>query len=169
MKKLSILFASLFIAAFVITSCTKVETSEGTNNLGKATISGKVYMDYDVTVSNNDDETAPTGTQLIATIAVDDLAQDGTGVNVEKKTYYTTVDANGEYTFTIDAGAKNVNVTIKAVDVIHSRTTYVANGVDGNGNTIWSPVVDDRWIWTSNGTNATVTNKDEKVRDIYYN
>jgi hypothetical protein len=173
MKKLSILFASFFIAAFVITSCTKVETSEGTNELGKATITGKVYMNYNNDLNKPGATTdplefAPAGTQVIATINAIDLAQDDNGVaTTPKKSYYTTVDANGEYTFSIDAGAKNVAVTIELVDVMQARTYYFWNTTASPN--AFTPKTDTRTMWSSNGGAANVIAKQNVYLDLYYN
>jgi hypothetical protein len=174
MKKLSILFASLLVAAMVVTSCSKeAEKSEGLNELGKATITGKVYMNYTDNTNNPGSvdllEMAPAGTQVIATIDADDLAQDATiAATTAKKTYYTTVNADGEYTFSIHAGAKPVNVTIEFVDVMQARTFYA----DPDGDGTFSPFTENNTMWSvtgaNNNFNVTVVEKQHKLRDFVY-
>lgn len=120
MKKLSILFAGLLVTAMVFTSCSKDEETTGTNNLGKAKVTGYVYLQSDVTSDATDrtSQFAPSGTQVILKINSDDLAQDGNNANAADKAYYTTIGSDGMYSFSVDAGAKNVNVlSLTAVDL----------------------------------------------------
>ncbi len=170
MKKLSVLFASFLAIVVLVSSCSK-EESEGKNDLGKATISGKVWMDYEdqsanptPALVNNDNEFAPEGIQLIATINADDLMQDGNGANIQKKTYYTTVDANGNYSFTIDCGAKTVNVKIEGEDKMYNYNRWK-----------WDPVIgaftyqtSERAVWKFAPINVAVVNKQDKILDITY-
>lgn len=169
MKNLSLLFAGLIIASLALTSCSKDETSTGTNNLGKATITGKVYMNY-TDDSNNPVATedpyeyAPAGTQVIAYINADDLSQDGNGANVQKKSYYTTVDSEGNYSFSIDAGAKTVGVTIELVDVMQARTYYYWDTTAG----AYTSKTETRTMWSSNGGGANVIAKQKVYLDMFY-
>ncbi len=171
MKKLSILFASLLVAAMLVTSCDKDEKSEGVNDLGKATISGKVWMDYE-DQSNNpngsvnyDSEYAPEGIQLIATIDAADLAQDvSTTPSTAKKTYYTTVGADGNYSFTIDCGAKSVTVEISGEEKMQPYSTWGVNSVSGNPEY----QTDNRTSWGFAPISVNVVNKQHQVVDINY-
>ena len=186
MKKLSILFAGILVSAVVFTSCGKDDESTGTNELGKATITGIVEMNSDQTdlkvVKPGDAAPEvvwehPTGVQLTATINADDLAQDGTGANTEKKTYYTTVGDDGSYSFSIDAGAKNVTVEVTGVDLRKDLITYERlkasdgwnDSLDASGNYIYLTVVDKRKIWTMAPVTVNVVEKDNKIRDIKFN
>ncbi len=170
MKKLSVLFASLLAIVVLVSSCTK-EESEGKNDLGKATISGKVWMDYEdqsgnptPALVNFDKEFAPEGIQLIATISADDLMQDGNGANVQKKNYYTTVDAEGNYSFTIDCGAKVVNVQIKGEEKLYEYNSWKWDALIG----AMTYQKDERVSWGFAPINTTVVDKQDRVLDIEY-
>ncbi|MBN2668588.1 MAG: hypothetical protein JXR60_05095 [Bacteroidales bacterium] len=173
MKKLSILFAGLFVATTIFTSCSKDETSTGTNNIGKATITGKVWMDYQdqsnnptASLANSYSEYAPAGTQLIAEINAQDLVQDNGTATLEKKTYYTTVDAAGNYTFSIDAGAKPVTVTIKGEEMMQAYSHWEDTNFD---STYDSYVTYERFSWSTGASIVTVVNKQDHILDITYN
>ena len=137
MKKLSILFAGLFIASAMFTSCDKDEPTTDSNPIGTATITGYVYMLTDATTNTSlvpdvpaYTQFAPAGTQVILKIDADDLVQDQTNtVNYPEKSYFATVGSDGKYTFTVDAGAKAVNITmLQAVDI---EANYIRNSFGG--------------------------------------
>ncbi len=170
MKKLSILFASLLAIVVLVSSCSK-EESKGKNDLGKATISGKVWMDYEdqsanpaASERNTDKEFAPAGVQLIATISADDLMQDGNGANVQKKNYYTTVDAEGNYSFTIDCGAKSVSVEIKGEEVMYEFNQWEWNAEDSVN--VYKKY--NRVSWGFAPINTSVVDKQDRIMDIEY-
>ncbi|GEM_PF-3541517 len=128
MKKLSFLFGSLMLVV-AVSSCSKDE-STGTNELGTATIKGKVYLTSDVSNGHTayTSQFAPNTVRLIATIDANDLAQDGTTPGTNQKAYYTNVTSSGDYSFTIDAGLKNVNVTIIGIDIEDDYTETINTG-----------------------------------------
>jgi hypothetical protein len=167
MKKLSFLFGSLMLVV-AVSSCSKDE-STGTNELGTATIKGIVYSDSNnesnnpiASSANNTKEFVPANTRLIATINADDLAQDGNGASVEKKVYYANVNASGEYTFTIDAGAKSVHVTIEGVEFYNAYSQWEL--ISGN----MVDVTYDRTAWEMAPANFTVINGQNIIHDFVY-
>jgi len=155
-----------------VSSCSKDE-STGTVELGTATIKGIVYSDSNnesnnptASSANNTKEFVPANTRLIATINADDLAQDGNGASVEKKVYYANVNASGEYSFTIDAGAKPVNVKIEGVEFYnaYSQWEYIVQG----SNWAWVDVTYERTAWEMAPANFTVINGQNIINDFVY-
>ncbi len=174
MKKLSILITGLFIASTIFTSCTKDDAETTPSNpIGTATVKGYVYLMYDATTDTNGDldvaadkQFAPEGTKLMLKIDANDLVQDpSNGVNYPDKEYYATVDANGMYSFTVDAGAKVVNSTmLKGVDLEldFTQDIYSGNPVVKHDTTITKH-------WTSNNPAVSFVQKDVVYQNLTYN
>lgn len=188
MKKLSILLAGLFITGTMFTSCDKDEKDNVTANvIGKAVVKGKIQMNSDKTEMKMDSngnflaevfEKPTAGTQLTLKIDIDELIQDPSNtINYAERTYYTEIDANGEYEFEIDAGPKTVNATITGVDIIIPLITYItvkqannafADSIDANGNYVYNTLVKQRNIWTFSSQTVELIEKDLKIIDSTY-
>ena len=164
MKKMSILIAALFVTATIFTSCSKDEPVAETVNLGKATITGKVFMDYNTKTTLK--EAAPVTAKIIAKVNTSDFVQDvnynGNGVD---STYTAIVNAAGEYTLTIDAGAHDVIVNITAIDLAQELYTTTAANADTNYRKVWKA---DFNGFGANTTTVTVTENSAKIIDFEY-
>lgn len=141
------------IAAAAITSCIKREDSLSTDqatNLGKGTITGAIWAKTDYigdTLPNGAtdfDELGVTGLQgfnVTATYSTNNLDPDN--VNAETMVMNTTTDANGEYTFSVDATGQGTTVTVQidgivTIDVTHedpARAKTDTNTVSGFAKT----------------------------------
>lgn len=188
MKKLSILLAGLFITAAMFTSCDKDEEDNvEANVIGKAIIKGKIQMNSDLTEQKKGSdgfmlstvyEKPAAGTQLTLKIDVDDLIQDPSSqINYAEKTYYTKIDANGEYSFEIDAGPNDVTATITGVDIIVPLISYSPvfqvnnpgnDSIDALGNYVYNVMVKQRQIWNFTEQTVKVIEKDLKIIDSFY-
>jgi len=132
MKKSILVIYSLSLLALVFTSCKKDEDSNEPFTNGSATINGVAFIDNDVTnnVSSRDSrEFVANGVRLYATYNTKDLVQFPSDyTNYSNVTISTTVQANGEFSFTIPANDKPVSVSITSddfkTDYITSDTTY---------------------------------------------
>ena len=165
---MSILIAALFVTATIFTSCSKEEPVAEGPNLGKATITGKVIMDYNTKTTA--EEHAPTTAKIIAVVNTADFVQDqnsGATVNGIDSTYTATVNAAGEYTLTIDAGAHAVSVKITAIDLAHS---YITKSATTGKDTTYT-----RKVWKADfdgaGTDSAVvkvTQNSVKIVDFEY-
>lgn len=192
MKKLTILIAGLFIAGTIFTSCEKEEEKSSGSSIGKATIKGIVEMNSDVAEFKLDKDgnlietekiwEFPAGVQLTATIDANELVQDpdyiaNGGANYGKKTYYTTIAADGTYSFSIDAGARSVSVDITGVDLRKDLITYVQydsvggfqDSIMADGTPVYRMEKDDRKIWSMALQNVNVTEKHIEILDFKYN
>ncbi len=175
MKKLSILFAGLLVSAMIFTSCSKEDDAVVTVTTGKATIEGYVYMDWDddgaplpTSDSNYDTkmEYAPSGTEISITIDTDELTQDGTTGTHPDKIYKATVDANGKYSISIDAGARNVTADIRVVDVYKERTRWEANY--STTPTTYDLVTETRTYWTGPTATVTLNQNHKAIQDLNF-
>lgn len=125
------------IAAIALTSCKKDEPA--TSELGEATINGNVWADLDQTddfengiyVSELNPEGVE-GMQVYIEINTADYVQNPVGgYDYETRTYTTTTDANGDYTFTIPATEEGFDVDIYFEDMYTTRTVLAEDGVTG--------------------------------------
>jgi hypothetical protein len=165
MKKINNYF---LIAALVATSftfgCKKdAKTVEPAN--GTATISGIVKYDFNIandtttnnfTIVRNYETTLPTGLiPIIATINTADLVLNPTGTYPNKE-FRTYANADGSYSFTIDANAKTVNVKITTGDFRHDQIGPLASR---------SPKTTSNYIYAGETitNNVQVVNGDVKI------
>ena len=141
------------LVAFILVSCTKeTEPVEVTNGSAKITGVAKCQLD----LSNSEAEYVPAGTKIMAIIDTDDLVLNNDGTtDYPEKVYSTTVGSDGVYTFSIEANAKNVNVTIKGSDFEYDQkfdhTTFV------------------RKVYTMGDSYSSVVNGVTKIVDLYFN
>lgn len=113
MKKLSI-FVFLVAASLLITSCEKEEESTPTP-MDKATVTGFVYADLDLTETGA--EYAPAGTKITLWVNTQDYALDPIpGYTYPRKYFETTVNDEGKYTVSVDVGNKPVTVNLEPGD-----------------------------------------------------
>lgn len=83
--------------------------------LGKATVTGKVFADTNL--KNAGDETAPAGTKVVAIVNAKDLAVMPDSTRAYGKKYYSgTVDPSGKYTIDVEVGALPIRVDVVAGD-----------------------------------------------------
>jgi hypothetical protein len=131
------IFSIMAIAAIALTSCKKDEPA--TSELGEATINGNVWADLDQTddfengiyVSELNPEGVE-GMQVYIEINTADYVQNPVGgYDYETRTYTTTTDANGDYTFTIPATEEGFDVDIYFEDMYTTRTVLAEDGVTG--------------------------------------
>lgn len=111
MKK-QLLKITLLLAASVtlLQSCSDDESKNtATVNMGSATITGRVTAD--VILNNGVKKDGLAGFTVTATISTQDLVTVPSGT-YPNKTYTAVTDANGNYTLSVEANVKPVNVTI---------------------------------------------------------
>ena len=112
-------FIVVAVSALVAFSCQKKELKNEPIENGKATIHGKAMVDLDLT---NDTagvvfENVPQGTMIYAKINSIDLVEfPAGGANYGDMYYSTAVDAQGNFTFTVDANNKPVTVSFSSDD-----------------------------------------------------
>lgn len=124
----------LAIATIAMTSCKKEEVT--TDELGMATINGKVTADLDYSNDLNnglyDQGFTKEGVEgMTVSVEVNTMYWDQTpdySYDYEKKTYTTTTDANGNYSLEIPATDEAYTVTIKFGDVYTTRKIYTTDG-----------------------------------------
>ncbi len=114
MKTIIRLFALTAILAVLTLSCSKDKENEPISN-GTATIHGIAYANLDLT--NETKEFVPQGTVIYAEIDTEDLVENpDNSLDYGTKQYSTTVGANGEFTFTVDANNTAVTVSFYGDD-----------------------------------------------------
>ena len=128
MKKIILpgLILAGFISLWVFSSCEKCDDETAAKAMTTAIIKGYVQANLDTRNDTNENggyevvyEDAPVGTAIIARINSADLTNDP--IQGEDLTFETTVDNNGEYSLSVYAGTKNVNVTIIATDFSYEQ------------------------------------------------
>lgn len=151
MKKVfySLLVLTGIFVAVSFTGCKKKTTSSSDPIASTATIKGRVQADLDAT--NSSYEKAPAGTRVIAIINAQDLIENPqVGVTYGNIEYASTINSEGEYTISVAAGTKPVNVTIKCDDFVYTkilsatsstRTVYTG---PTSGTTIYKDQI--KWI-----------------------
>lgn len=146
MKKLFLILS--FVATLALTSCDN-DNSVNPQPLGKATITGTVYADFDYT-DNDTEKTWNVVASKKMIVAIYD--------NYTEKVRYTEImtDANGNYSFELEVGNRALEVTFKLVD-FRADVKYD----DGTQNQIF------RGNYFYGG--AEVEKGGEYIRDIYYN
>ena len=129
------------IAAAAMTSCIKREDSLATDqnsNLGTGTIKGTILAKtnyYQDTLANGATDFNNLGTSGLEGFTVNawyssnDLDPDN--VNGETKFMNTTTDANGEWSFDIEASGEGTAVTIVIDGIQNIDVTYGGNADDG--------------------------------------
>ena len=121
MKKVfySLLVLTGIFVAVSFTGCKKKTTSSSEPISSTAVIKGKVQAQLDLT--NTVAENAPAGTRVIAIINAQDLIENPQpGVTYGNIEYSGTLNSDGEYSITVAAGTKPVNVTIKCDDFVYT-------------------------------------------------
>ncbi|MFN6946947.1 MAG: hypothetical protein ACK4ND_18535 [Cytophagaceae bacterium] len=147
MKRLnSTLFLSIIFSVIVVfTGCKKEEEAETT--LGSATIIGKVKingydlerlpenfneLDADAQEARVKEAKAAAlanmaGAKVFATQDTRELVLNPSGNNYVTKYYETTIDASGNFTFTVDANVQAVDVDLDPEDFRKGKYEYVTN------------------------------------------
>ncbi|MDR1585448.1 MAG: hypothetical protein LBS07_04645 [Prevotellaceae bacterium] len=112
MKKVFLFTVALALA---FSACQKYDVSEpvSADKMAKATVSGVVYANTDLT--NTDKEFAPAGTKLKFTASYSDL---GITTNTGTFAAETTVQANGTYSISLPAKASDITYTISCEDFV---------------------------------------------------
>ena len=96
---------------------------------------------------------------IIAVVNSADLvANPIAGHTYEDISFETTVNANGDYSITVDAIAQSANYTIKAVDFIYDQVVMDVYPATTTNRTIYS--VTDQY--------TSVVKNNTKVLDFYY-
>ncbi|RLD47995.1 MAG: hypothetical protein DRI94_13175 [Bacteroidetes bacterium] len=168
MKKNIITLLSIsLIAVLFLSNCKKDEDTTTPEAMTTAIIKGKVFASLNTandTTSNGfyqlNQETAPVGTKIIAVVNAADLVVNPiAGHTYEDITFETTVDANGEYSITVDAIAQDANYTIKAQDFIYDQTVM----------DVYPATKTERKVFTAADQNTSIVKNNTKVIDITYN
>jgi hypothetical protein len=116
-SKMIILFFA--VASMLMTSCKKEEEAKPASSMKKATITGHVYADLDMTEPG--DEMAPAGTKIFAIINTAQFLLDpDPNVIYPFKYYEATVGTDGKYTLTFDVG----NMPIQQITILGSDFWY---------------------------------------------
>lgn len=148
MKKLFLTLS--LVATLAFTSCDN-DNAVNPQPLGKATITGTVYVDFDYT--DNDDEKT---WDVVANKKMIVQIYYYNGETETVRYVETTTDANGNYTIELEVGNYELEVSAQLVD-FRADVKYE----DGTQNE----------IFYGNGfrTGAEVVKGGEYIRDIYYN
>ncbi len=118
MKKFSI-FVFLVAICLIITSCEKDEESTPTP-MDKATVTGFVYADLDLTDAGA--EFAPAGTKITLWVNTQDYVLDPiAGTTYPRRYFETTVNDQGKYSINVDVGNKPVTVNIEPGDFWYNQ------------------------------------------------
>jgi hypothetical protein len=126
MKKLSVLL--LFVLTLVFTGCKNDNTVNPKTALGKATITGTVYADLNLSTVGK--EKVANITVVARVFAKDLILNPSLDVTYGYKYYQATTDANGKYSLDVET---NVNKTNISVDVIPQDFEFLV--VQGDGTT----------------------------------
>jgi len=155
MKKL--LFLLSFASALVLSSCNNDNTVNPKAELGKATITGTVTADLNLSA---------TGKEKVANIVVvarvyerDLILNPSDDVTYGYKYYQATTDANGKYTVDVET---NTNKASISVDVIPQDFEFAV--VQGDGTTTKST----QFIGSSAKRTVTVYNGGTFLQDITF-
>lgn len=104
--------AVVLSALTLFTACKKEDSNtDQLASLGKSTIKGKVFAQLVDTVGAADVQYAPSGTMIQAWIDTRDLTVVSSSMPYAKRFYTATVDASGNYSFSIDV-SKNQSATV---------------------------------------------------------
>lgn len=150
MKKVfySLLVLTGIFVAVSLTSCKKKTTSSPVPIESTATIKGKVQADLDLT--NALFEKAPSGTRVIAIIDAEDLIDNPDPlISYGSIEYSGTINSEGEYTISVAAGTKPVNVTIICDDFVYTQIISATNSTRKvySGPTSGTTVYKDQIKW----------------------
>lgn len=102
------------MASSLFTACKKNNDSNNTDqlaDLGKATITGRVYARLVDTIGANGAQVAPANTVITAWIDTRDLVVNPTGGAYAKRYYTASVDSSGNYKLVVDV-SKNQPATV---------------------------------------------------------
>ncbi len=164
MKKNIFTIALLSLSVLLIfTNCDKDDDEVASDPMTTATIKGLVEANLNLTNDTNDAglpetqwEIAPAGTKVIAVINSAFLVTNpDPAVTYQFLTYETTVDANGMYTFTVDAITKSANYTLKFDDFEYDQKL--------------SATVVERKVYTVADQAASVVKNETVIQDVIYN
>lgn len=154
------IFYVVFFAGFFLLSCSKDEVAELTTyNVPKATIKGKIFAQLDLVSPGY--EFAPNGTKINIRIPVEDYGIDlGDITRNNYKIFQTTVNATGDYSFTIDATTSGVRVYVDIVQFEYLQY----QGKDANNQNI-----NVRRIYYINTQNISAIAGQTHYLDLYIN
>ncbi|HBF88402.1 MAG TPA: hypothetical protein DDX39_07130 [Bacteroidales bacterium] len=170
MKKiLSLTAIAALVIGITFSGCKKDEEEYTPEALPEATIEGFVWADLNwandtadtVTVYQYNQEYAPAGTILIATLYAGDLVDNPVaGYTYQTLTYQTEVQEDGSYSFTVPAHANGVSVSIKCTDFEYDEISMDwAN---------YPATETDRVVYTASSFSVTVYPNITKIIDINY-
>lgn len=165
-KNILTLLSISFIALLFLTNCKKEEATTP-EAMTTATIKGKVFANLNTandTTSNGfyqqNLESAPVGTKIILVVnAADLVANPIAGHTYEDISFETTVDANGEYSITVDAIAQDANYTIKAEDFSYDQVVM----------DVYPQTKTERHVFTAADNTTSIVKNNTKIIDITYN
>jgi len=114
MKTVKILLSLVVVAGVLLTSCKK-DDEPTPSTPTKATVTGYVYADLDLTEAGF--EYAPSGTKIMAWVDTEELfVNPNPALTYPKKFYEATVGADGKYSLSIEVGNNPVTVNIEPGD-----------------------------------------------------
>jgi hypothetical protein len=131
MNKLTYALACMFCIAIIGTSCTKEETTTAEPGTGMITLELEVNNNEanDTLNSVDDDELIPSGTPIQFEMNTKDYQVNPDANFVyEKKTWTSSVDANGMVTITLPAISSPASVAVKYPDLSLTRTWSIGSG-----------------------------------------
>jgi hypothetical protein len=149
MKKVFVILS--VVSALIFSSCDN-ENSVNPQPLGKATISGTVYAEFDYT-NNSPETTLNTVANKKLLVEIYDYVTD------ESRFIESTTDASGNYSIKIEIGNHRSEVNVDLVDF--KQDVKYAEGTESvtfYGNYFY---MEDGWVEIVKGG--------EYIRDIYYN
>jgi len=147
MKKLFLLLS--LVATLVFTGCSDNDNAVNPQPIGKATITGIVYADFDETDTKNDQDVVANA-KLGVWLTADSEGGSTTYMEV-------TTDASGKYSVEIPLGNREIHVHIQPADFRADVKT-----ADGTKNRIFrGDNFGDVNEWVNKGASL--------IRDIYYN
>lgn len=166
MKKILALITLAGLALMITFSGCKKDEEVLDLTLPTATIKGKVWADLNLANDTNltggyqyHPEFAPSGTKIIAVINSVDLVDVPTpGYTYQDLTYEGSVDGNGNYTITLPARGKNVNVRIKAVDFEYNQIVM----------DVYPATTTNRVVYTVADQLTTVVSNQIRIIDFAY-
>lgn len=162
MKKITFL-GTLAIAGLLtsLSSCNKDEESNALEP-GTATISGKLRANLDETDIQL--QNAPEGTGVTFIISGEDLDRNpNPSYDYEDVIVKATVDGNGEYSATLPAAKKNINVQVVFDDFEHEATILTT---DDDG---FQTAITERRTFDRGNANFNIVDGQVLVRDYTYN
>ena len=146
-------------ATFALGAC-KNKAENPTPTTGKATIAGFATVDLDLAQAGNQGA-IPSGTKVTVVVNTQDLAvAPQTGANFARRTYETTIGADGTFSVEIDAVARPITVEIRP-------DSFDAQQVTAAG----PPIVSERKVFAVNSGNpisVTIAQGQRVVRALAY-